>query len=371
MIRRYFMTHMKMLYTDKFTLVVTVLSMVLFFLFVNGMSELIMANEVVIALDVKSESNVADKIFKKLKTDSQVRVIRSDMSDSMAMIEGGQVDIFITLDEGIDEKIARGEYKDLIQFYSGGISLYSVLYPEMIFGTIVEDIHLSVVDRYVRSLYNEEKTFLDEGSAGKVKEIYESVYTEREDDYFFKVTLLENAFIKEMKDITAQKLFYLRRIVGVIVMLLNLYIMVIMVKSVEEYEFGVRGRMAITPVGNGSLLLGQWLVGFIPSVLISLMSSLILVSYRASVLSGLQIFGALVLVSALLVVIMMIVAHLVKETHKYILISVLMILGFSMTSGIFFEIDIIPGGEGLRALSPYSRAIDHIVKSLINARNLL
>lgn len=364
MILRYFLAYMRILYSDRFALITTAVCVALSLLFIDSMADYIVQDKVIVAFDSEEDSPLKARIGKKLKKDQSVEIIDMAADKRQEAIENGVIDLYIDISDEAVEKMEDGDYEDLVTIYSRGVSLYSVFYPELILGLLIEDAHLGIVNTYLEDLNDSNgDTKIDKMM---LRPIYEDVLSQRDIDYFIETIFISKPSSDSNPEADLYKqdsgqILYKKRIVGIVVLILNLYMMILSSRMIEEHDNGTRKRLGISPVHDISIFFGRYLVVFIPTYAFAIMIA-IAMSFRGNAFGAfIPILAELTKVTAGLALLMLGISLIFKRSYRYVVASVCIVMFMGLLSGVFFDVELIEMPWPLRKVSLYGPNIDDIV----------
>lgn len=367
MILRYFAAYMKILFSDRVALVTTLVCMVFCILFIDSLTEYVVRDRVIVAFDAEDTSTLRKSISNELKKDKSIEVIYISSDGYLEAIEEGDIDLYVHVANDAEQRMSQGDYDDLVVIYTGGISLYSVFYPELILGLLVEDTHQGIVSAYVEDLNDRNNTGGEEKD--ELKSIYESVVDGRNLNYFIETYLTEEAFTDGQTDLVEPdqnrgEILYRKRIIGIVILIIHLYIMVVSSRLVEEHENGSRKRLRISPAPAMSLFVGRYLVICFPASIMAVVTAAAM-GYR----SGnkgifIPVMIELIAVTGVLSLLMLYISLAFKRSYRYVIVTVSLVMVMAILSGVFFDIEIAGLPPYLRRLTLYGPNIDRIVMFL-------
>jgi len=364
----YLLAKLKMIFTDKLTLVIMAMSLVLLAIFLISANEIVRSDQVVIAIDKDEASMIAQQVMQVLEGESGTTIALIDNTLAIEAIQTGEVDLYLKFDEDADWMIRQGIHNNLVTLYSDGVSLYSVFYPDLILGAIIKEIQLGVVNEYLEALEDQGSTLALEQSKAMARDVHNRTYENREGSYYIDQQFItSDGSLAQIKE-ADKGILFMKQILGIMMMLLHLLIMMIMVSMVEEHEYHITTRLAVSPLNKAQLVMGQWLTGFLPITFVAIGLSLVIELTGGGGWLNPMILLALVKVIALLVTLMLILTRVIRHTNIYVFISLMFILLSAVFAGVFFDLSVLSGPMlNFVKLSPYSNGVNRIMEVLLSS----
>lgn len=363
----YFLVKLKIVFTDRLTLSIMVISLILLSIFLVSANEIVRSDQVVIGISDEEDSRISAEVINVLDGENGTTTLLIKHDWAIEAIQTGEIDLYLQFDEDADQMIREGIHEDLVTLYSDGISIYSVFYPDLILGGIIKEIQLGVVNDYLEELDGKGGELSLEASMEMAREIHNETYEGREGSYYIEQQLVaSDGSLAQLKE-ADKGILFMKQILGILMMLLHLLIMMIMVSIVEEREYHITNRLSVSPINNVKLMIGQWLAGFVPISIVAVgLTMLIQWTGGSSGWLNTSILLELIKVIVLLVTIMLVLSYVIRHTNIYVFISLMFILLSAALGNVFFDLSILSGPvANLVEISPYSNAINKIMQALL------
>lgn len=365
----YFLTKLKIVFTDRFTLSIMIVSLILLSIFLFSANEIVRSDKVVIGISEEEDSKISRQVVNVLEGENGTTTVLIKDALAIDAILTGEIDLYLKFDQSADTMISEGNHENLVTLVSDGISIYSVFYPDLILGGIIKEIQLGVVNDYLEELEDKGAELSLEASLVMAREIHDKTYEGRAGSYYIEQQVVaSDGSLAQLRE-ADKGILFMKQILGIMMMLLHLLIMMIMVSKVEEYEYHITDRLSVSPVNHMKLMIGQWLTGFIPMSIVAIALTLVIQLTGAS--SGwlnINILVELLKDIALLVTVMLVLTRVIRHTNIYVFTSLMFILLSAALAGVFFDLSILKGPvTNLVEISPYSNAVNNIMQALLSS----
>jgi ABC-2 type transport system permease protein len=342
-----FILHLKMIFSQRLTLIVLTLSSIIMLVILSQLSiHAENKSSIPVGITNLDESETADNLVRSLKNLPALNVYEGTEGELAKLLKEEKISVYFVIGNGYEISLEKGKTADLITlYYAKGDEKYKIL-SDIIAGEMLYPICLNKGYNLYQAL--DWKELITEGNRAEnipdntpdSKKFTKEEYVEYADtltaktdfNFAFDIALLNPKAGANQKEELTNSVIYEQIIIGIIGMLYAFIAMSMMAAFVMEKENPIHKRLKISLLSPFLKDMNQVGAVFMAEGILSIFLVIILSSKISAglIVKGSAIFSLMLLFSLVLALLFLFLSKRINQVEKYQLTGTIIILFFGL-----------------------------------------
>lgn len=355
----------RLIYRNKATLALTLLTMTAFIMLVGSLYENEdNSNKVPIAYVDMDNSEFSNEVIRNIQGNELLKATNTNLKEGIRKVKEGEIQVLFVIHDGAGKKVEKSDYNELIDLYYISDNYLPPMIGDVVVGEFLEEVCI------LSSLNYLELAMEGRAAEADLQGAYEyakSISQDKKSDYYVTIE-----YIDLSRDVTVQKdemgnILFKQMILGIMLTFIAFYILFASIYVVKDRENGLYSKIQISKTSVIPLVFADYFSICIVSFVMGLVCSGLNAYYSKSPLrTGGYDAVLLILYIMALSGLFFLLAHIVKGVSSFIVVGSSIILIFGIIGGCFFNIDIsVPAIKQLANVSPAYHALRQLIRVIV------